>query len=243
MMERVLDSHRHLELRGGQLCQITKTLTCGCMIGTAILFPLANTEALWFRSATLSIFLLTALAFHGLHIEPFIIFGPFTAPAALLLLLLAVLQPGPSRKELIPWLPLFIASFSLVTVAIHETSKRFKVRRRRVVSSVEDGRSSTWSSDRSVVPRDRSRPPSQSNRRNPLYFAHAWPPSHYSHRTGDSELALSDVPALGGCRSEWDPDTQGFFTGGDDSPVHGQHHQPVSEDGSTDSRHALLGPH
>jgi hypothetical protein len=44
-------THQRLETRGGQLCQVIKVLACGCMVGTAILFPLANVGDLWFRCA------------------------------------------------------------------------------------------------------------------------------------------------------------------------------------------------
>ncbi|KAK3310155.1 uncharacterized protein B0T15DRAFT_488845 [Chaetomium strumarium] len=114
---------RQRQRRGGELRHAIKITACGGMIGTAVLFPLANVQGLWFRAVTLSIFTLSALAFHALHIEPFIRFGPYTAAAALVFLLVAVLSAGSSRKDLIPWLPLFIASVSLITVATHEASQ------------------------------------------------------------------------------------------------------------------------
>ncbi|KAK3341751.1 hypothetical protein B0T25DRAFT_352318 [Lasiosphaeria hispida] len=200
-----------------------KTLTCGCMIGTAILFPLANTLALWFRAVTLSIFILTGLAFHGLHPEPFVKFGPFTAPLALLILVLSVLPASSPRAEIVPWLPLFIAFTSLLTVAVHELSKRFSVRRRANVLRDElSGVSIDTLSNGSVEAGTgddgpRNLPPAESNRFESLYYSQNGPPSHYSRRTGDSEISLSD--RVGQAPSDWDSITRGFFPGNQDRPA------------------------
>ncbi|KAK0731641.1 hypothetical protein B0H67DRAFT_81417 [Lasiosphaeris hirsuta] len=200
-----------------------KTLTCGCMIGTAILFPLANALALWFRAATLSIFILTGLAFHGLHTEPFVEFGPFTVPLALLILVLSVLPAGSPRAELVPWLPLFIAFTSLFTVAVHEVSRRFSVRRRTIVLMDDfSGVSIDTLGNRSgevgtFINGRHSRPAAESSHFDPLYYSQNGPPSHYSRRTGDSEISLSG--GVEEARSDWDSMTRGFFPRNQNRPA------------------------
>jgi len=214
-IQNLFNSHRRLESRGGQLCQVIKVFASGCMVETAILFPLANVEALWFRCAVLSIFIITALAFHALHLEPFVRFGPFTAPLALFILLLAVLPPASPRTELIPWLPLFIASFSLFTVAIDEVHKRLN---NRPAPSVEDGLSDipigSWSyrsSQMETLSDQQSfRTVDDLHTIDTLLRGLHSPRIHYPpHQTADSDISLSD--GSGRVPSDWDSTTRSFF--------------------------------
>ncbi|KAK4451615.1 hypothetical protein QBC34DRAFT_49219 [Podospora aff. communis PSN243] len=228
----LLRTHRRLETRGGHLCQVTKVFACGCMVGTAILFPLANVGDLWFRCATLSIFIITALAFHALHVEPFVRFGPFTAPLALFILLLAVLPPDSPRTELIPWLPLFIASFSLSTVAVHEIHKRHVDQEPRI--SLEDGPSDisigTWSyrSAQMEAASDQESRHTLGNSTIDVFLLGLhdhqleYPVRH------DSDISLSDGSSR--LPSDWDSETRSFFPRGNTSPS------------STRSNDLLLGP-
>ncbi|KAM7194305.1 hypothetical protein V8F20_008052 [Naviculisporaceae sp. PSN 640] len=211
-----VDSRRQSEPCASRLFRLTKILTCGSMIATAILFPLAYSYVggLWFGAVTFAIFIITGLVFHSLYIEPFVRFGPYTAPAGLLLLLLAVLFAGPSRKDLVPWLPLFIVSCSLVTVAIHEASEDLRRRRRSGLIQHELSGVSidSWSEDsfRTASTRYGRRAPSQSNRLHSIYFGHNGPSSHYSCPTrSGSDITLGDV--IGQLRPTWDAQTQGHF--------------------------------
>ncbi|KAL2128715.1 hypothetical protein VTI74DRAFT_8805 [Chaetomium olivicolor] len=194
-----------------------KVVACGGMIGTAILFPLANAEGLWLRAVTLSIFILSMLGFHALHVEPFLRYGPFTAAAALVFLLVAVLSAGSSRKELIPWLPLFIASLSLITVALYEVSRLYG--RRPLSFTVEDEFSGvsidTWSerSHRTLSTQSGSQPLLESNRLDWLYFVHNGPPSRSSHRTGTNSTDITLSGVVGQCQPHWDAQTLSHFSG------------------------------
>jgi hypothetical protein len=142
-------------------------------------------------------------------------FGPFTAAAALFLLLVAVLAAGSARQELIPWLPLFIASLSLITVVIYDISQRMGP---RPLSNAEledlagvsiDARSD--GSLRTVSTQQRPLRPPESNRLDSLYFDRHGPPSRASHRTGTNvtEISLSGVE--GQCRPQWDAQTRSYF--------------------------------
>ncbi|KAK1752379.1 hypothetical protein QBC47DRAFT_55878 [Echria macrotheca] len=217
-----LASGRRLESPAGS-SWITKVLVPGCMVETALMFPLANIEAPWFRAATLSIFIITELAFMGLHADSFVRFGPFTVPPCLLILLLFVLPAGSPRKELVPWLPLFIATSSLLPVVVHGLSKRYKVQARTRPVDVERGSNysiDTWSG-RSSLPRashdQPGRPPSQPHD-SVLFGCPGRPSSRYSHQTGDSDVGLSDVS--GRAQSDWDSQTRGFF------PAQSNHRAP-----------------
>ncbi|KAK4218185.1 hypothetical protein QBC37DRAFT_7188 [Rhypophila decipiens] len=215
-MRQSVDSRRQPEPWVSRFCRITKILSCGCMIATAVLFPLASSYAggLWFGAVTLAIFIITALVFHSLHIEPFIRFGPYTAPPALLLLLLAVLPAGPSRKDLIPWLPLFIVSCSLGTVAVDKASKHLRLRRgsELMADDFSGVAIDSWSENsfRTVSDRQGRRTPSQSNRLHPLYFGRFGPSSQYSYQArSESDITLGGV--IGQPRPSWDAQTQGYF--------------------------------
>jgi len=123
--------------------------------------------------------------------------------------LLAVLSPGAPRKDIVPWLPLFIASTSLSTVAIHEFSQRYRIQKR--LPSPEDGRSDTWSrpSTRRGASSDGRSSRRLSEINNRLCYGQYGPSSHYSGQSGDSELTLSGLP--GQPRPHWDATTQSFF--------------------------------
>jgi len=191
-------------------------------------------------------------------------FGPFTAAAALVLLFLAVLAAGPSRKELTPWLPLFIASLSLITVAIYEISRHIGPCPLSVSADDEfSGVSIDTGSERSLRTLSTQQSPQQlleSNRMDPLYFDRHGPPSRSSHRTGTdgTEISLSGVVAQR--RSEWDAHTQSYFPNstfpeqdpagephvrsprpdGEDSPD--LNFDLDSEHGTVESSRPLLGP-
>ncbi|GAB1310346.1 hypothetical protein MFIFM68171_00556 [Madurella fahalii] len=192
-----------------------RVMSCGGMIGTAILFPLANAEGLLFGFVTLAIFIITALAFHGLHLQPFVRFGPFTVAVALVLLFGAVLSAGPSRTELIPWLPLFIACLSLITVAIHKISQHMGPRRLSVTSEDEfSGVSIDTLSGRSIRTASSQRGPLpvlESNRLDPLYFTMPGPPSRTSHRTGTTGTELSLSSVTGQVQADWDARIRDYF--------------------------------
>ncbi|KAK3394180.1 hypothetical protein B0H63DRAFT_38977 [Podospora didyma] len=102
-----LDSQGCLESLAGFLYQFYK-LFCGAMIGSAFLFPLANTGEFWFRAITLLIFVLAAVAFHGLYLEPFVRYGLYVYPASMMFLLLHVFKTEYLEMDITPWLPLFI---------------------------------------------------------------------------------------------------------------------------------------
>jgi hypothetical protein len=191
-------------------------------------------------------------------------FGPFTAAAALVLLFLAVLAAGSSRKELTPWLPLFIASLSLITVAIYEISRHIgpcplSVSAHDEFSGVSIGAGSERSL-RTLSTQQGPPPLLESNRMDPLYFARHGPSSRSSHRTGTdgTEISLSGV--VGERRPEWDAPTQSYFfntTFPEQDPAGEPHvrssspeggHSPDlnfdldSEDGTVESSRPLLGP-
>ncbi|KAK0617955.1 hypothetical protein B0T17DRAFT_475001, partial [Bombardia bombarda] len=201
-----------------RLRRFSKIMSCGSMIGTAILFPLANTGGIWFRAVTISIFIPMALIFHALQYERFVRFGPYTAPVALFLLLLAVLPADSSREELVPWLPLFIVSLSLTTVAIdkasqHLGSPRSLVAFKRDVDELSGVSIDSWSDCSAEALSDlyEHRPPSESYRFNPIFFGRHGPSSQCSQWTGSSAsvICLSDV--MGQRQADWDPLTQTFF--------------------------------
>lgn len=226
----LFNSQRRLESRGGQLCKVIKVFASGCMVETAILFPLANIEALWFRCAVLSIFIIAALAFHALHLEPFIRFGPFTAPLALFILLLAVLPSASPRTELIPWLPLFIASFSLSTVAVDEVHKRLNS---HSAPSVEDGLTDipigSWSyrsSQMETLSDEQSiRTLDDLNTIDTLLRGIHGPQLHYHpHQIADSDISLSD--GSGRAPSDWDSTTRSFFPARNKGPSRPSPEQP-----------------
>lgn len=159
-------------------------------------------------------------------------FGLFTVAVALVLLLVAVLSAGSSRRELIPWVPLFITCSSLITVAIYELSQQ--TRARSIPQGVEEEFSGvsidTWS-DRSL--RTVSGPlepglPFESTRFNPLYFALQGPSPRTSQRTSTNATELSLGSVAGRCRPQWDSQTRSFFP--DDLPELGAQGGPHSGD-------------
>lgn len=136
-------------------------------------------------------------------------FGRFTAPVAFALLLVAVLVAGPSRTDLIPWLPLFSVALSLITVVIHDIFQ--------YDGNVEDefsGVSIDALSDRSLrtVSTQRRAPlPLESNRFNPLYFARHGPSSTTSTRTGTDVTDITLTGVVGQWRPQWDDRTRIYF--------------------------------
>ncbi|KAK0658936.1 hypothetical protein QBC41DRAFT_50657 [Cercophora samala] len=215
-MERPVFSHGQLpsRARDQDLHTKAKILSCGGMIGTSILFPLANGEGNSFRTITLILFIITAIAFHAIYTEPFIRSGPSTAPVALVLLLLVVIAAGHTRKDLVPWLPLFVTAWSLVTLMINKhmatASQHLSISADYPFTGVTID-TETERSFRSMSSRDRRQPEFESNRHNPLYFGRHGPSSRYSQRTStiSSDISLSSVPAQR--RDHWDDYTQAYF--------------------------------
>lgn len=185
-------------------------------------------------------------------------FGRFTAAVAFTLLLVAVLVAGPSRAELIPWLPLFTVALSLITVVIHDIFQHD--------GDVEDeflGVSIDTLSDRSLrtVSTQRRAPlPLESNRFDSLYFARHGPSSTASARTGTDVTNITLTGVVGQRRPQWDDQTLGFFLGavlpeqGHTMEPHGKPvipegygHPDVDSDldsdrGTVESDQPLLGP-
>lgn len=134
-----------------------------------------------------------------------------------------MIQPGSQRKELLPWLPLFVAAVNVVTLAVGKLNERTKARQRP--STPEDGPGdmpfATWSSRSSPEPSSTAgvstRRPFDSAPHGPMVYGQFGPPSQCSHRTGDSEMSLSDGP--GCCRAAWDPATLSFFPGHESLPA------------------------
>ncbi|KAK4199093.1 hypothetical protein QBC40DRAFT_85930 [Triangularia verruculosa] len=191
-----------------------RIVSCGGMIGMAFLFPLASTEGPSFRTITLFAFILSALAFHSVYSEPFIRCGPSTAPVALILLLLVVFSAGPSKKDLVPWLPLFVTAWSLVTLMINKhmvmASHHLSISADYPFAGVSTDRATEYSF-RSMSSQDRNQTEFESNRHNPLYFGRHGPSSRYSQRTGtfSSDISLSSVPAR--LQEHWDDHTMAYF--------------------------------
>ncbi|KAK4185535.1 hypothetical protein QBC35DRAFT_301595 [Podospora australis] len=219
-MEHTRALHGQLPAQARKVRDTVKIVACGSMIGTAILFPLAYNEGLSFRTVTLSIFIITGLTFHALHLEPFVRFGPITAAIALLFLLVAVVSGGPaSRKDLVPWLPLFIAASSLLTVAFHEVSKKLEPPPLSVTADNEiefTGVSVDTASERSFQTESLGQPRNdldfEPNRIDSLYFAHHdGPSSRYSRGSGSngSEISLSSI--TGQAQPHWDNMTRTYF--------------------------------
>ncbi|KAL2154895.1 hypothetical protein VTH82DRAFT_3571 [Thermothelomyces myriococcoides] len=202
---------RKQELRHG-----IQIMTCGGMIGTSVLFPLANIQGLWFRASTLSIFIITALVFAALRLEPLVRYGRFTVPVCLAILLLAVLAAGSTREGLIPWLPLFIASVSLITVTIDDVLRRIK---RQSPSFSGDGVRSWASTEacsnyslRSMSTEPQSQSTLGSTQNDRLLFARYGPPSRMSQRTDTigTDITLSGVAPQ--FRPHWDVQTRSCFS-------------------------------
>lgn len=238
-----------------------KVVACGIMIGSALLFPLANAEESWLRTATLASFLLSAPSFHVLHIEPFVRFGRFTAAVAFTLLLVAVLVAGSSRTELIPWLPLFSVALSLITVVINDIFQHDAD-----VESEFSGVSIDTLSDRSlrtVSTQPRAPLGLESNRFDPLYFGRHGPSSTASAGT---DTNVTDISLTGGIVGQWPPpwdeQTLSYFRDAippglehaADMPhakpaARGGHGNPdvdsdlESDHGTVQSDQPLLGPH
>ena len=148
---------------------------------------------------------------------------------ALLILLLSILPAGSNRKELVPWLPLFIATYGLATVALHEVSLRFHNGQSPV--SLEDGPSEmsirAWNLGA-------ARPRAfRGTRLDSLLFGRYGPSSHHSRQTGDSEFHLSDVS--GRCQSDWDSVTRHFFTAEDNLTGYAVPGPSLAEDSMTET--------
>jgi hypothetical protein len=108
-------------------------------------------------------------------------------------------------------------------LAVGKFNERTKTRQRP--STQEDGLGDvpfgTWSSrsspERSTTAGISSPRPSESPPYGDVMYARYGPMSQCSHRTGDSEMSLSDGP---GCyRSAWDPATLSFFPGHESLPA------------------------
>ncbi|KAK1834826.1 hypothetical protein QBC39DRAFT_251739 [Podospora conica] len=245
-----------------RLCYIGKVLSIACMVQSAVLFPLARKQAQWFQHTTLSIFIITTVAFSAANTQLLVEVGLYTVPAALILLVLAVMQLGSQSQELLPWLPSFVAAVNIITLATGKIIKHRKARRRP--SSLEDGlRGMPFGtlSDRSSPERTSSaglstRQPSESAPHGPEMFGQYGPSSRCSHR--DSDMSLSD--GSGRCRSAWDSVTRSFWADCGNLPASSSASGPLISAGlaaihgfdipdmdlvweapTTSSRHPLLG--
>ena len=123
--------------------------------------------------------------------------GCYVLSAALLLLLLAVVSVGPSRGDLVPWLPVFLVWTSMTTLAVDGVAAHYQTGLRPLAWMISSTHANTGatSSTRSLKTRPRS-PLSESNRRDPLLFGYMdGPPSHYSGGTssGGSPITLEHV--------------------------------------------------
>ncbi|KAK5663353.1 hypothetical protein OQA88_3781 [Cercophora sp. LCS_1] len=215
-----MESPYRVEPRVGQFCQIIKVLAYGCMVESAALFPLANREALWFRFATLSVFIISSLAFTGLHFESFVSFGQYTIPVAAFVAIFTAWQAGSYQEQLIPWLPLFISISFLATVAAHHLQIRYGARHRTVdvesqasaipVESLQERSASRLS----LSDANPSRPPSGLGSVDSRFFADFAPTLEYTPQSGDSVISLSGVPPR--ARSNWGSMIRGFFPGQND---------------------------
>jgi hypothetical protein len=173
-------------------------------------------------------------------------FGPFTVAAALVFLLVAVLSAGSSRRELIPWLPLFMASVSLMTVAIHEIAQH--VGSRPLSVGAEDAYTGAsieaWSerSLRTLSTRPSPPPLLESSRGDPLYFERHGPPSRLSHRTGAdaTDISLSSVVAQR--RPDWDAETRSYFPDDASLPAEDPQDAQDAQNGQEDSRAGTASP-
>ena len=144
-------------------------------------------------------------------------FGPFTAAAGLILLFITVFAAPPPRQDFIPWLPLFMASVSLITVVIYDISQEM---RPLPFSVTAEDRFSGVSVDAGGEPSFRSlsvqpSPPSESYRNHSQYFERHGPSSRTSHwtNTNTSDISLSGV--AGEVRSQWDAPTRSHFAPAD----------------------------
>jgi hypothetical protein len=142
-------------------------------------------------------------------------FGPYTAAVALVCLLVTVHTSGSSRKDLIPWLPPFIASVSLITVVIYNISLHFGAQRfsftpENTFSGVS---TDTWRerSARTMSTQQRLQTMLESSQPDSLLFGRYGPPSRTSQRTGTNITDISLSSIEGQCRPQWDALTRGYF--------------------------------
>jgi hypothetical protein len=185
---------------------------------------------------------------------------------ALVFLLVAVLAAGPSRKDLIPWLPPFIASVSLITVVIYDISLHLEA---PPVSFVPEGTFSGMSNDawsersaRTMSTQQRPQAMPESSRLDSLVFGRYGPPSRTSQRTGTNVTDISLSSIEGQYRPQWDAPTRGYFPDHvmPDEDATGEPHARItspglmsnqdpssdfeadSNHGSVESNQPLLGP-
>jgi hypothetical protein len=134
---------------------------------------------------------------------------------ALVCLLVTVHTAGSSRKDLIPWLPPFIASVSLITVVIYNVSLHFEAQRFSFIpENTFSGVSiDAWSerSARTMSTQQRPQTMLESTRLDSLFFGRYGPPSRASQRTGTgvTDISLSSIEEQ--CRPQWDALTRGYF--------------------------------
>lgn len=198
----VIESYRRLEGRCHHACQIGKILSAGGMIGTAILFPIAQADGLP-RALILAIFTLSLITFLALRLEPFIRLGQITAAVALFILLIVVLPGDPSNKrDLIPWLPLYVVFVCLVTAYIHDFPYRITRYPYPLATPVYGGSEfslppTPHRSRRSSSEWSEPRPPSDSYRNDPGSFQNMGPGSEYSRSvqsgSGATEYTLRNL--------------------------------------------------
>ncbi|KAK3355070.1 hypothetical protein B0H65DRAFT_34724 [Neurospora tetraspora] len=196
------------------LVRAAKIVSCGIMVSTAVLFPIANDGNFSFLRLTLVLFIVSAAVYLTINVQSLIKIGPCTAPVALFVLLQAVLSAGSSSNSLIPWLPLGFAFTSISTVIIDSICKRFKTPApvppdKKLPHTSVDLQSNT--SFRSSPSSSDNMPPPESYLQEREFFVRHGPSSHCtcSTHTGSSDICLSDIS--GRCRSEWDLPTRSHF--------------------------------
>ncbi|KAK3398057.1 hypothetical protein B0T20DRAFT_239694 [Sordaria brevicollis] len=195
--------------------QAAKIVSCGMMVSSAVLFPVASNGNFSFLGLTLGLFVVSAAVYLTINLRSLVKVGPCTVPVALFVLLQAVVSDRSTSSSLIPWLPLGFAFTSITTVAIYtKICKRFKDH----ISVPPDEKPPHTSLDlRSEIsvrsgpdPFD-GNPPSESYRQEPEFFQRHGPPSHctYSSHGGNSGISLSGIS--GRCQDHWEPLAQSYF--------------------------------
>ena len=142
-------------------------------------------------------------------------YGRYILPFALLALLLAIVSAGSSRKDLIPWVPVFVVFTSISTIVVHEVVRRLHSQWAfRLATDADSGVADESGSEHTFRTRVERQawPPSQSNRMDPRLFRYfTGPSSFYSgdNESRSSHLTLADVSAQP--QSYWTPQIWRFF--------------------------------
>lgn len=148
----------------------------------------------------------TSTGWQGIsHADLPVRFGPYTSLVALFVLLLVVLPGGPSNKrDIIPWLPLYVVFACLLTAAIHEIPFRITRSQSSVIAQAYDSSyfASPRTPDRTPSEWSDPRAPSQSYRNDPNSFQHMGPRSSRSVQTGSGATEYTLSGDLDGARRD-----------------------------------------